>query len=141
MSIDITQIKNGDVGKFTSISIPLVYHYGVFIHIDSELYVMHNGTKGARIESYKDFTKNRKLKKVLTSTLSGTDKKELLQRFENYKHENYNLVNNDCQDFIEKITGDNFNFKYKQNTLWLSVFAISAIVILGIRQLIINNKN
>ena len=128
MKILDNEIENGDVIKFTARNIPLIFHYGIAVFIDDELYILHNGTKGVRKEKYDEFIKGRTPSKVMTTAISGMNTDEILKKFDTLKDKKYNIFNNDCQDFIEELTGDDFGFKTKQNRFFFTILGVGLII-------------
>lgn len=118
-------IQNGDIIESKS-SYLFVNHFGVFIEIDGNPHVIHIVPKGAKIESWDSFFSKRAFVQTVKTKSSGISTDLLLKRYLS-KRNDYSLFSYDCEDFAEKMTGDNSNIKQMEG---VAIFGAAIIFVL-----------
>ena len=94
------KLQNGDILKVSASKMPFAYHYGIVCIIDGDIHVMHNTpSKNTTISHIDDFFKNRQLKAVLHSKITGKNTADIMRRFSQCKG-TYNALSYNCEHFI-----------------------------------------
>jgi len=105
-----------------------MFHYGVILVEDDEVYVLHNAReRGAVKETLDKFLKDREIYEILPSNLEQLSNKDILLRFEHCKSR-WDVLNFNCEHFVDCMTNRNRN---SEQLLKFIVF--STIIILLIK--------
>lgn len=117
--------ENGDIIE-TSTTYPFVNHFGIFIRINNQPFVIHHTPKkGSHVESLNDFFGDRQMIALHKSSISGISENDLIQKYLKGKNK-YHVFFYDCEDFVEKITGDDMGFKQMESA---AIFVVSALLL------------
>lgn len=116
---------SGEVIRARVCKAPFIFHYGIIIHWDGIVYVLHNPFPiGPRIDTVDDFFATRSLEKNY-GKLTGKTDQQLLSEFNAIKDKEYSLLMFNCEDFINKMIG---YFKFQSGKIQLFSFIALALV-------------
>ena len=125
--------KSGEIIKTIAHQIfgrPYMFHYGVILVEDDEVYVLHNGReRGVVKETLDKFLKNREVYEIESSNLERFSNKEILLRFEHCKS-NWDVLNFNCEHFVDCMTNRNRN---SEQLLKFIVFSTLVVLIIKMR--------
>lgn len=121
-------LKSGDLIKVIT-TIPLVYHYAIYININGEPHFIHNTVEhDVCIYSYKKFFKDRWYLGFAKTKYSGLDENAIIKRYKEFKYREYNATSFNCEDFVEEFLGE----KLKKNQFKYFFIAAISLSLLGI---------
>lgn len=101
---DIIKTKGQQVLGFT-----YIYHYGVVLVENDDVYVLHNGReKGAVKETIDVFLENREIHSIKSSNLNKLSNRDIILRFEHCKS-SWDVLNFNCEHFVDCMTNSNRN--------------------------------
>ncbi|MDF1858368.1 MAG: lecithin retinol acyltransferase family protein [Candidatus Pelagibacter bacterium] len=108
----IKNLKTGDLVKVKADLLPFLYHYGVTVKDEDEMYIYHfqpdrkNKLGGNLLrEKLKDYIKG---KEIISVVKSNIDESEIRQVLEKLKKEKYNVFSNNCEHFVNFIKEKKF---------------------------------
>lgn len=128
--IIVSKLKTGDIIKVKSDFLPIIFHYGIVLCENNEMYILHNdpdkfNRHGGSIvkEKLSDWIKGKDVVEVHNTNVT---EKDILQVAEQMKKMPYHLIHFNCEHFVYKIVNKNFKTS-PQVVNWIAV--ISAITI------------
>jgi hypothetical protein len=102
MENQIFNINTGDI-IITETRFPFINHFGVIVYSGHIINVYHCTPMGnVRIDTLSDFLKNREFKSIRHT---GARKVDILRKYEEVKHKEYDLDDFNCIHFAEQLTG------------------------------------
>lgn len=94
--------RSGQIIKASVNLLPGVYHYGIIINENKDVYVLHNTPfRSAVKDTLSDFLKSRKLTSLLDSDLIYCTNDGIEDRFKAQCSKSYDLFNYNCEHFID----------------------------------------
>jgi len=93
-------METGTVIKTRQADFPLIYHYAIVCNP----YIIHHprGTT-PQISSYANFFQNRYLDEIIG--ILDCNEEYLFQKFDEMKNVKFDLVNSNCEDFVNEVIG------------------------------------
>lgn len=108
----LNNLDTGDLVKFEADVMPILFHYGIVKRYGDKLYIYHNQTSflnkngGSLImEDLNEYAKGRRIVKI---EKTGIDENDLQQMVDALAGHKYDLVNNNCEHFVNKLKSNNF---------------------------------
>lgn len=95
------QYKNGSIIEVQPDDYPLIIHYGILVIYAGEWWVLHNNQhNGVHREKLESVLQRSKFLRVVDSPLTGKTTDFLLDRFKKFEGRNYDLVQYNCETFV-----------------------------------------
>jgi hypothetical protein len=125
----ISKLRTGDLIKTKADILPIIYHYGIIVKENDDLFIIHNhpdkiNSKGGNIikEPLNKWIKTKDIVSVEHTNLQVNDINELLETLKNYK---YDFINFNCEHLVN--FAKNKSYISPQVLRWTSI-AIIAVV-------------
>jgi hypothetical protein len=94
--------QSGQLIKATIDNMPFIYHYGIALVHNNEVYVLHNTPfRGSVIDTFNNWIKGRNIIEVSQTDLIGKENNYILAQFDTACRKKYNLFNFNCEQFID----------------------------------------
>ena len=126
----VSKLKTGDLIKTKADILPIIYHYGIIIKEENEIFIIHNhpdkvNSKGGNIvrEPLKKWTKGKDIVSIEHTDLKVNDINELEEILKNYK---YDFINFNCEHLVN--FAKNKDYVSPQLLRWTSIAIISITV-------------
>lgn len=120
-------LKSGQLVKAKAEIIPIIYHYGIIIVEDGEIYILHNSpAKSSVIELFENWEATRSVVSVIDTELIGFSNEYILNRFDSVCKRDYILFQYNCEHFVDCML--NRPQRSEQVRTWvigLSIFAFA----------------
>jgi hypothetical protein len=124
----VSKLQTGDLIKTKADILPIIYHYGIIIREENEIYIIHNhpdkiNSKGGNTikEPLDKWIKGRDIVSVEHTNLKVDDITELVETLKNYK---YDFINFNCEHLV--------NFAKNKDYVSPQVLRWTSIAIIGI---------
>lgn len=124
----VSKLQTGDLIKTKADILPIIYHYGIIIREENEIYIIHNhpdkiNSKGGNTikEPLDKWIKGRDIVSVEHTNLKVDDINELVETLKNYK---YDFINFNCEHLV--------NFAKNKDYVSPQVLRWTSIAIIGI---------
>jgi hypothetical protein len=124
----VSKLQTGDLIKTKADILPIIYHYGIIIKEENEIYIIHNhpdkvNSKGGNIikEPLEKWIKGKDIVSVEHTNLKVNDINELVETLKNYK---YDFINFNCEHLV--------NFAKNKDYVSPQVLRWTSIAIIGI---------
>jgi hypothetical protein len=124
----ISKLQTGDLIKTKADILPIIYHYGIIIKEENEIFIIHNhpdkiNSKGGNTikEPLEKWIKGKDIVSVEHTNLKVDDINELLNTLKNYK---YDFINFNCEHLV--------NFAKNKDYVSPQVLRWTTIAIIGI---------
>jgi len=124
----VSKLQTGDLIKTKADILPIIYHYGIIIKEENEIYIIHNhpdkiNSKGGNTikEPLSKWIKGRDIVSVEHTKLKVDDINELVETLKNYK---YDFINFNCEHLV--------NFAKNKDYVSPQVLRWTSIAIIGI---------
>jgi len=124
----VSKLQTGDLIKTKADILPIIYHYGIIIKEENEIFIIHNhpdkiNSKGGNTikEPLEKWIKGKDIVSVEHTNLNVDDINELVETLKNYK---YDFINFNCEHFV--------NFAKNKDYVSPQVLRWTSIAIIGI---------
>jgi hypothetical protein len=124
----VSKLQTGDLIKTKADILPIIYHYGIIIKEENDIYIIHNhpdkiNSKGGNTikEPLGKWIKGRDIVSVEHTNLKVDDINELVETLKNYK---YDFINFNCEHLV--------NFAKNKDYVSPQVLRWTSIAIIGI---------
>ena len=124
----ISKLQTGDLIKTKADILPIIYHYGIIIKEQNEIFIIHNhpdkiNSKGGNTikEPLEKWIKGKDIVSIEHTNLKVDDINELLNTLKNYK---YDFINFNCEHLV--------NFAKNKDYVSPQVLRWTSIAIIGI---------
>jgi hypothetical protein len=124
----ISKLQTGDLIKTKADILPIIYHYGIIIKEENEIFIIHNhpdkiNSKGGNTikEPLEKWIKGKDIVSIEHTNLKIDDINELLNTLKNYK---YDFINFNCEHLV--------NFAKNKDYVSPQVLRWTTIAIIGI---------
>ena len=124
----VSKLQTGDLIKTKADILPIIYHYGIIIKEENDIYIIHNhpdkiNSKGGNTikEPLGKWIKGRDIVSVEHTNLKVDDINELVETLKNYK---YDFINFNCEHLV--------NFAKNKDYVSPQVLRWTTIAIIGI---------
>ena len=124
----VSKLQTGDLIKTKADILPIIYHYGIIIKEENDIYIIHNhpdkiNSKGGNTikEPLGKWIKGRDIVSVEHTKLKVDDINELVETLKNYK---YDFINFNCEHLV--------NFAKNKDYVSPQVLRWTSIAIIGI---------
>lgn len=95
------QYKNGSIIEVSPDDYPLIIHFGILVNYGGEWWILHNNEQnGVNREKLDSVLERSEFIKVVDTPLTGKTTDFLLQRFKQFEGKPYDLINYNCETFV-----------------------------------------
>lgn len=126
-------MRSGDLIATKVNSFPLLQHYGIITITGAGVFVMHNTPqRGTVTDPLETFLQTRTITSIKRTWLNQLTETELQTRFNACKGD-FNLLNYNCEHFIDCMLGD------EPNSAQLNYVVITVLILFGLLVFQLNN--
>ena len=104
-SLDKSKLANGSILVVRPLEHPYILHFGILVFDLGTWRIMHNNEdKNVHLEDLEQLLKRAEFVTIQPSPLTGKDTSFLLKRFELFKNMQYDVVEYNCETFVNQFT-------------------------------------